>query len=152
MGLIPGLGRSLRGVHGNPLHYSCLRIPWIEEPGGLQSMGSQRVRNDWSNWAQYLSLQIKCQLGFLHFSIVWLPYWAQGFLWLSGKESACNAGDTVPSLVQEDSLEKKTAIHSSILVWEIPWTEETGGLYSMGSQKSWPRLSDWTNIEPILYL
>ena len=42
-GLMPGLGRSPRGGHGNPLQYSCLRIPWTEEPGGLQSMGSQRV-------------------------------------------------------------------------------------------------------------
>ena len=29
-----------------PLQYPCLRIPWTEEPGGLQSMGSQRVRNN----------------------------------------------------------------------------------------------------------
>ena len=32
--------------------------------------------------------------------------------------------------------------HSSILVWEIPWTEEPGGLHSMGSQKRWTRLSN----------
>ena len=37
---IPGLGRSLGGVHGNPLHYSCPReSPWTAEPGRLQSMG-----------------------------------------------------------------------------------------------------------------
>ena len=41
MGVIPELGRSSGGGHGNPLQYSCLRIPWTEEPGGLQSMGSQ---------------------------------------------------------------------------------------------------------------
>ena len=34
----------------------------------------------------------------------------------------------VGSLGQEDSLEKEMAIHSSILAWEIPWTEEPGGL------------------------
>ena len=34
------------------------------------------------------------------------------------------------------------ATHSSILVWTIPWTEEPGGLQSMGSQKNWTRLSD----------
>ena len=39
------------------------------------------------------------------------------------------------SLVQEDPLEKKMAILSSTLAWEIPWTEEPGGLQSMGSQK-----------------
>ena len=48
------------------------------------------------------------------------------------------------SLCQEDLLEKEIATHfSSILAWEIPWTEEPGGLQSMGSQ-SWTWLSDWT--------
>ena len=38
-------------------------------------------------------------------------------------------------LGQEDPLEKGMATHSSILVWRIPWAEETGGLKSMGSQR-----------------
>ena len=42
----------------------------------------------------------------------------------------------VRSLDWEDSLEKEMAIHSSILPWEIPWTEDPGGLQSMGSQES----------------
>ena len=41
----------------------------------------------------------------------------------------------VPSLVQEDILEKKMATRSSILAWEIPWTEELGGLQFMGLQR-----------------
>ena len=41
----------------------------------------------------------------------------------------------VQSLGQEDSLEKEMAIHSTILAWGIPWTEEPGGLQSMGSQR-----------------
>ena len=41
----------------------------------------------------------------------------------------------VQSLDQEDSLEKEMATHTSILVWEIPWTEELGRLQSMGSQE-----------------
>ena len=45
---------------------------------------------------------------------------------------------------QEDPLEKEMATHSSILAWEIPWTEETGGLQS---QKSQIQLSDWTTKE-----
>ena len=40
----------------------------------------------------------------------------------------------VRSLGQEDLLEKGMATHSSILSWEIPWTEEPGGLQSMGLQ------------------
>ena len=39
----------------------------------------------------------------------------------------------VRSLGQEDTLEKNTTVHSSILAWEIPWTEEPGGLQSTGS-------------------
>ena len=42
----------------------------------------------------------------------------------------------VPSLGWEDPLEKEKATHSSILAWEIPWTEEPGGLQCMGSQES----------------
>ena len=48
----------------------------------------------------------------------------------------------VRSLGQEDPLEKGMAIHSSILAWEIPQTEEPGGLQSMGLQKSQTRRSN----------
>ena len=41
----------------------------------------------------------------------------------------------VQSLRQEDPLEEGMAAHSSILAWRIPWTEESGGLQSMGSQR-----------------
>ena len=37
------------------------------------------------------------------------------------------------ALGREDPLEKEMTTHSSILAWEIPWTEESGGLQSMGS-------------------
>ena len=41
VGLIPGLERSPGGGNGNPLQYSCRIIPQTEEPGGLQSLGSE---------------------------------------------------------------------------------------------------------------
>ena len=41
----------------------------------------------------------------------------------------------VQSLDGEDTLEKERATHSSILAWKIPWTEEPGGLQSVGSQR-----------------
>ena len=44
--LIPELGRSPGERNGNPLQYSYLENLWTEEPGGLQSMGLQRVRHD----------------------------------------------------------------------------------------------------------
>ena len=49
---IPGLERSPRGGHSSPLQYSCLTILWTEEPGGLCSIGSQRVGQDWSDLAR----------------------------------------------------------------------------------------------------
>ena len=46
LGLIPESGRSPGKGNGNPLQNLAWRIPWTEEPDGLQSMGSQRVRQD----------------------------------------------------------------------------------------------------------
>ena len=45
---------------------------------------------------------------------------------------------TQRSLGREDPLEKEIAIHSSILAWEIPWTQELGGLQSIGLQRVRP--------------
>ena len=50
------------------------------------------------------------------------------------KNSPAKQETQVQSLGQEDPLEKEMATHSSILDWEIPWTEESGQLQSMGSQ------------------
>ena len=49
----------------------------------------------------------------------------------------------VPSLGQEDPLEKGMATHTSILVWKIPWTEKPGRLQSMESQRV---RNDWSNL------
>ena len=56
--------------------------------------------------------------------------------WCSGKKSACQCKRLVRSLGQKDPLEKEMVTHSSILAWKIPWTEESGGLQSKGSQES----------------
>ena len=123
-------------------------IPWIEDPGGLQSMELQRVGHDWATERQHRH---------------WLSILYMGFPGNSGgSESACNVGDPgsipgsarstgegigyplqyswtsliaqlvknlpavweiwVQSLGWEDSLEKGKATHSSILAWRIPWT------------------------------
>ena len=52
-----------------------------------------------------------------------------------GKESACNAGNPGSMPGPERTLGKGMATHSSILAWRILWTEESGGLQSMGSQR-----------------
>ena len=51
IGSIPGLERFPGGGHGNPFQYSCLENPMDRGACGLQSMGLQRVRHDWSSLA-----------------------------------------------------------------------------------------------------
>ena len=64
--------------------------------------------------------------------------------WLPGgsvaKNPPANAMGLIPGLGRPPG--EGNATHSSILAWEIPWTEEPGGLHPMGSQKSWTRLSN----------
>ena len=60
----------------------------------------------------------------------------KGFPGGSGVKNPPPSRDWVQSLEKEDPLEKKMATLSSILAWEIPWTEEPGELQSMGLQKS----------------
>ena len=52
------------------------------------------------------------------------------------KQSACNTGDLGSVLGWEDTLEEGVAIHSSIVAREVSWTEEPGGLQSIGSQRA----------------
>ena len=63
------------------------------------------------------------------------------------KEFKCNTGDQVRSLDWGDPLEEELATHSSIRAWRIPWTQETGELQFMGSQKvdSTEQLSGFTH-------
>ena len=65
------------------------------------------------------------------------------------KSQLTKQGTRVRGLGWEDPLEKEMATHSSILAWEIPWTEEPGGLQSMESKKSQTRLAAKQQIEPI---
>ena len=69
----------------------------------------------------------------------WIGYPLQ-YSWASlsgseGKVTPAIQETWVRSLGWEDPLEKEMATHSSILAWRIPWTEEPGGLQSMGSQR-----------------
>ena len=73
--------------------------------------------------------ELKNDIGFCKFG---LPQW------LSSKESACKVGELQKTQVwspdQEDPLEKEMATYSSILAWEIPWTEERGRLHGVTKQ------------------
>ena len=71
---------------------------------------------------------------------MWYKYTMEGFPGVtSGKEPACQCRrhkrQRGQSLGQEDALEKDVATHSSILAWRIPWTEKSGRLQSIASQR-----------------
>ena len=139
-------------------HSSTLawKIPWMEEPGRLQSMGLLGVRHD---WATSLSL-----FTFMHWRRKWQPLQCsclenprEGGAWwaavygvaqsrtrlkrLSSSSSSkervrlqCRRpwnADSIPDLGR--SLKTEMVTHSSIFAWEILWTEEPGRLRSMGS-------------------
>ena len=103
-GSIPGSGRSPGEGNGNPLQYCCL-----EKSHGLRSVVG------YSPWGCKESDTTE-PLHFPHFPIH-LPMQETWALFLG----------------QEDPLEEGMATHSSILTWEIPQTEEPGGLQFMGS-------------------
>ena len=108
------------------------RIPWTEEPGGLQSTGSQSVGHDWAT------------LLLLYYGLIYWHIWGAIILFTSStidkifglvKNLHAMRETQVWSLGQEDPLEKGMATRSSILAWRIPWPEEPGRLQSMGSQR-----------------
>ena len=61
--------------------------------------------------------------------------WGAVYQWPSGKRKPAMQEVRLRNLGQEDPLEQEMAIHSSILAWRIPWTEEPGRLQSMGLQR-----------------
>ena len=103
---------------------------WTGKPGVLQSMGSQRVAHDWVT-------ELNWNLNIIMAKPTGLRWW------LSGQESACWCRRCkFNPWVGKIPLEKEMATHSSILVWDISWTEETGRLQSLGSQTSQAGLSN----------
>ena len=128
-------------------HSSILawKILWMEEAGRLQSMGSQRVGNDWSTTLHF-TYTLSIYIGQFPFRrcIVSITF-SWGFLGSAVVENLpVNAWDEtwVQSRGGEDPLEKEIATLSSILAWKISWTEDPSRLQSMGSQKSQTWLSD----------
>ena len=117
-------------------HSSTLawKIPWMEESGGPQSMGSLRVGHDWAtSLALFTFMQWRRKR---QPTPVFLPgesqgrrspvgcrLWGRTELWLSSS----SGGSSVPL--------KVIAPHSSALAWKIPRAEEPGGLQSMGPQR-----------------
>ena len=109
-------------------HSSVLawRIPGTGEPGGLLSMGSHRVRHDWSDLAAAAAAaegKIK----------IWLLRASLGAQTVKNPPAVQET--RVQSLLWESLLEKGMATQSSILAWRIPWTEEPGSLQSTRLQR-----------------
>ena len=95
------------------------RILWTEEPGGLQSVGSLRIRHDRTTNFHF-SFNSSFILGTLKY---------MAFLVAQLVKNLPAMRDTwVPSLGQEDSPEKGKATRSSTLAWRIPWTVESMAL------------------------
>ena len=138
-------------------------IPRTEDPGGLQSMGSQRVGHDWEtelnwiinfiiNYHLYIFAVPGTVLSTLYAIVLFQPYYkavrkvlllSSFYRWARGgfpggsmlKNPPALQESWVLYLGQEDLMEKEMTAHSSILAWKTPWTEESGRLQSMGVTK-----------------
>ena len=126
-------------------HSSTLawKIPWTEEPGRLQSMGSLRVGHD---WVTSLSL-----FSFMH----WRRKWQPTPVFLPG-ESPWTIAHQAHGVTKSwtwlsdftfsfhfPALEKEMATHSSVLAWRIPGMMEPGGLPSLGLHRVG---HDWSDL------
>ena len=123
-GSIPGSGRFPGGGSDNPLQYSCLENPsdrgtWWAPVYGVskESNMTEQLNNNNLKHTVTLSTGLPCGS--------------------AGKESTCQCRRCgFNPWVRKIPPEKKIASHSSILAWGIPWTEEPGGLPTMGSQRA----------------
>ena len=108
MGLIPGLGRSSGGGHGNPLQYSFWRNPQTGNISGCSPQG--HAESDMTKTTQQRQ-----------------QHTPRGFSGAMVKDLPANAGGTrdVGSILGwEDPLKEEMATHSNILAWKISWTEK----------------------------
>ena len=132
----------------SPLYNFSFAIP-------ILTVGRSATLGSWVPWDFDSKHSSGAILSFIHISyntvgtVVGLPRWSPG------KESAHQFGRCRrdgQSLGQEDSLEEEMATHSSILAWRIPWTEEPGGLQSMGLQSVRHDWVIYTHTHFILWL
>ena len=147
LGSNPGSGRSPGEGNGNPLQYSCLENPMDRGAwwAAVHGVSKSRIRlSDFTFIFTFFQNHtiLEANIGNEHFAIhlsyVYnLSLQDKGFPGGPvGKGSACNAvvaAGSIPGLGR--SLEEGMAIHSNIIAWRILWTEEPGGLQSIGSQR-----------------
>ena len=121
---------------------------WIPSLHTTQDSGEHHLIGSRSKWTQFCGQYIcnyeTCFLSGISSLTSWLSLFCLHFsFYLTCTSEVAQMVKNLPavwetqvwSLGQEDPLEKGMGTHSSILAWRIPWTEEPGGLWSMGSQK-----------------
>ena len=105
----------------------------IHSPLTLRTTYTEKLQFGISNFAKSFSpLQHSKQLSRVFWFCFVLGKNTDG---LDGKGPACNVADPGSTPGLEDTLDKEMATHASILAWRTPWTEKSGGLWSMGSQR-----------------
>ena len=145
----------LRSLGWDEPPWRRVRVPtpvFLGFPGGLAGKESACSAGD-LGWEDLLEKGKSTHCSVLAWRIPWIVYIVHGVaksqtqlsdfhfhvyihVGSDGKESRSPVQETqVRSLGGEDPLEEELSTHSSILAWRIPWTEEPGGLQSMGSQR-----------------
>ena len=137
-------------INGNPLQYSCLENPWTEEPGGVLSIGSHRVRHDWSHLA---AAAAECK------SKKSRDTWSNRQIWpWSTKLSRAKANRLLPREHTGHSKHllpptNEKILHMDITRWSILKSDwlyslqpKTDKLYTISKNKtgSWLGLISWT--------
>ena len=121
------------------------RIPWAEEPGGLQSIGLQRVRHNWATKpppAAYPHILTRW-----HNHVPHAQQWRCSKKWMSPSLHRTSHGRPNYNLSPlAFLLEKEMATHSSVLAWRIPGMGKPGGLPSVGSHRVG---HDWSNLAAV---
>ena len=148
---------SLKGMATHSSVFAW-RIPWAEESGGPQAMGSQRVRHDWvTNTFTFFPL-IRYDMTKKYCTKIWLGEGngtplqysclenpMDGGAWWAAVHGVAEGRTRLSSFAftfHSHALEKEMATHSSVLAWRIPGTGEPGGLLSIGSHRVGHNWSD----------
>ena len=127
--------------------YSAGRSSVFQETVSFWDINSSTIFF-WKSMLYQISLNPEAGLLALEYSSSRLTSWHSWWYCLSVQEMQ---ETQVRSLGQEDPLEEEMAMHSSTRAWKIPWTDESGGLQSMGLQRVGHDWSNWAHLM-IIYL